>query len=118
MLWKIHEGMHFIFRLQRYNFVPDSSMHEDSRIRSLMVPDLSPRNGIGIKYEKISRWRLKARQNERECDVSVVLGLFMALLVTAVAFVAVKFRRFCTEREIAEKKRQCAFGLGEASAKN
>lgn len=95
-------------------------MHEGSRIRSLMVPDLSPRNGIGIKYEKISRWRLKARQNERECDVSVVLGLFMALLVTAVAFVAVKFRRlwFRTEREIVEKKRQCVFGLGERSAKN
>lgn len=86
-------------------------MHGGGRIRSLMVPDLPPRNGIGIKYEKVSRWRLKARQNERECDVSVVLGLFMALLVTAVAFVAVKFRRlwFRAEREIAVgKKRETA----------
>lgn len=101
-------------------------MHGGGRIRSLMVPDLPPRNGIGIKYEKVSRWRLKARQNERECDVSVVLGLFMALLVTAVAFVAVKFRRlwFRAEREIAVgKKRErqrapAAFGLksGEKGA--
>jgi hypothetical protein len=77
-----------------------------------MVPDPPPRNGIGIKYEKVSRWRLKARQNERECDVSVVSGLFMALLVTAVAFVAVKFRRlwFRAEREISEKKRERARG--------
>lgn len=77
-------------------------MHEGgSRIRSLMAPDPPPRNGIGIKYEMVSRWRLKARQNERECDVSVVSGLFMALLVTAVAFAAVKFRRlwFRAERE-------------------
>jgi len=92
-----------------------------------MVPDLPLRNGIGIKYEKISRWWLKARQNERECDVSVVLGLFMELLVTTVAFVAVKFRRlwFRAEREIVGKKKETACPRyirskirGEESAKN
>lgn len=103
---KIHEGTHFIFRLRRYNFVPGSSIHGGGRIRSLMVPDLLPRNGIGIKYEKVSRWWLRARQNERECDVSVVSGLFMALLVTAVAFVAVKFRQLWFRARDHERKRE------------
>lgn len=58
----------------------------------------------------------KARQNERECDVSVVSGLFMALLVTAVAFVAVKFRwlwfpRETRSRNWQEKKKTTTFGV-------
>lgn len=91
-----------------------------------MAPDPPARNGIGIKYEKVSGWRLKARQNERECDVSVVSGLFMALLVTAVAFAAVKFRQLWFR---AEQKRSRRGGkrtgryirreiLGEVAAEN
>lgn len=70
-----------------------------------MAPDPSGEKRDRNKVrEGISRWRLKARQNERECDVSVVSSLFMALLVTAVAFAAaVKFRRLWFRAVVREK---------------
>jgi hypothetical protein len=53
---EIRAEARFIFDDRTIRPASDSSAHEaEGRIRSLMVPDPSPRNGIGIKYGRVSR---------------------------------------------------------------